>query len=287
MSIKRRTVLAAGGGVLGATGLALAGCGTSGGSVSSSPSASASASGTCVLTSELTEGPYYLDGSKIRADVTEGKGGVPLILRVTVLDATGCAMVADAAAVEIWHCDAWGYYSGFTGNSPGGEVPAEDGVGDEKTYLRGIQITSDAGEVVFTTIMPGWYSGRATHIHTKVHLGGTVDGDQYEGGTTVHTGQFFFADDVVASLDEVDPYSRHTGSHVWLDDDMVYQGKGVQDGLLAVTANSSKPAEGYTATITVGIDPNAESTGGGNPGGGAPPDGGTPPSGVPDGPPPA
>ncbi|HEY1176965.1 MAG TPA: intradiol ring-cleavage dioxygenase, partial [Phytomonospora sp.] len=269
MSIKRRTVLAAGGGVLGAAGLALAGCRASGGgSEAAAPSASSSAADgtTCVLTSELTEGPYYLDGARIRADITEGKGGVPLILRVTVLDATGCAMVADAAAVEIWHCDAWGYSSGFTGNSPGGDVPAEDGVGDDKTYLRGIQITGDTGEVVFTTIMPGWYSGRATHIHVKVHLGGTVDGDQYEGGTTVHTGQFFFADDVVASLDEVDPYSRHTGSHVWLDDDSIYQGRGVQDGLLAITANSAKPAEGYTATITVGIDPDAESTGGGAPG---------------------
>lgn len=44
--------------------------------------------------SSVTEGPYYLDGALVRKDITEGKAGVPLTLRPTVVDATdGCTPV--------------------------------------------------------------------------------------------------------------------------------------------------------------------------------------------------
>jgi protocatechuate 3,4-dioxygenase beta subunit len=140
-----------------------------------------------VLTPEATEGPFYLDLlDKVRSDITEGNDGTPLDLKITVVDATGCSPIKDAA-IDVWHCDAGGVYSGFSqagdggpGGGPGGARAASDG----QTFLRGTQITDANGLGEFRTIYPGWYRGRAVHIHMKVHVGGSV----------VHTGQLFFDD---------------------------------------------------------------------------------------------
>ena len=113
---------------------------------------SAGASGTtaataaCVLTPEVTEGPYYLDLNKVRSDITEGKDGAPLDLKLTVVDATGCTPIKDAA-IDVWHCDAGGIYSGFSQASaggPGGGPGASQSATDSQTFLRGTQVT-DAG----------------------------------------------------------------------------------------------------------------------------------------------
>ena len=87
------------------------------------------------------------------------------------------------AAVEIWHYDAQGYYSGIVGENPGGggEATGEDNA--STTFLRGIQMTDADGAVEFQSIYPGWYTSRTVHIHMKVHHGGTgADGETYEGG---------------------------------------------------------------------------------------------------------
>ena len=100
----------------------------------------------CVLTPEMTEGPYYLDDQVIRRDVTEGKAGIPLRLELTVADATKCTTVP-GLMVEIWHADAEGNYSGFGSG------------GSTTTFLRGGQNADADGKVVFQTIYPGWYRG--------------------------------------------------------------------------------------------------------------------------------
>src|SRR3954451_21397929 len=80
----------------------------------------------CVLTPELTEGPYYIANEKLRRDIREGHPGTPLSLRLTVLNAATCKPIK-GAAVDIWHADAAGNYSGF-------------GAGAEsRTFMRGIQ----------------------------------------------------------------------------------------------------------------------------------------------------
>jgi protocatechuate 3,4-dioxygenase beta subunit len=150
---------------------------------------SAGASGTtastaaCVLTPEVTEGPYYLDLDKVRSDITEGKDGAPLDLKLTVVDATGCTPIKDAA-IDVWHCDAGGVYSGFSQAGAGGRPGGSQTTTDNQTFLRGTQVTDASGLAEFQTIYPGWYRGRAVHIHMKVHVGGSV----------VHTGQLFFDD---------------------------------------------------------------------------------------------
>ncbi len=121
----------------------------------------------CVLAPELTEGPYYVDDAAMRRNIKGGKTGVPLRLRLRVLDVATCRPIR-GAAVDIWHCDALGVYSGVAGNSG--------------SFLRGVQRTDANGWATFDTVYPGWYPGRAVHVHVKVHVGGDV----------VHTGQFFF-----------------------------------------------------------------------------------------------
>ena len=82
-------------------------------------SAATATPGVCSLTPEMTEGPFYLPLDLVRKDITEGKAGIPLPLRITVMNATTCEPLANAA-VDIWHCDAQGAYSGVTGENPGG-----------------------------------------------------------------------------------------------------------------------------------------------------------------------
>lgn len=117
--------------------------------------------GTCALTPEQTAGPFPLDEQFERRDITEGYPGHRLHLGLRVVDGE-CVPVA-GAAVEVWHTDATGDYSAFTDNG-GGKDEAEG-----TTFLRGTQTAGDDGIVKFTTVYPGWYRGRAVHIHVRVH----------------------------------------------------------------------------------------------------------------------
>ena len=98
----------------------------------------------------------YIDAAKLRRDIRAGRPGRPMTLRLTVVDAATCRPIK-GAAVDVWHCDAGGAYSGFD------DPPAE-------SFLRGIQRTDAKGVAAFRTIYPGWYPGRAVHIHVKVHV---------------------------------------------------------------------------------------------------------------------
>lgn len=179
---------------------------------------------TCVLTPEMTEGPYYIAGETIRADVTDGRPGIPLRLDLTVLDATACTPIA-GATVEIWHADAGGVYSGFGSGA------------SSRTFLRCVQVTGADGKVEFQTIYPGWYAGRATHIHLKVLVNGTT-----------HTSQLFFPEAVNNAAYAVAPYSSHTGTRTMNSQDSIFGGGGTST-TVAVTGSTT----GYTAAINLGV----------------------------------
>lgn len=237
----------------------------------------------CVLTPELTDGPYYLDDLLVRNDITEGKAGVPLDLQITVVDATTCAPIANAA-VDIWHCDANGFYSGFTGSNPGGTDAYVDDGSDPDTFLRGVILSDANGLAEFTTIYPGWYSGRAVHIHMKVHVGGATADGTYDGGTTAHTGQLAFDDAVTTEIATVEPYSLRSTTFLPFAEDGVFG--GVEEGdttfFVALTPkDTANLAAGITGTIVIGIDQSADYGDGmggeGGPGGGG--QGGPPPGG--------
>ena len=108
------------------------------------PAAVASGLVSCVLAPEQTEGPYYVDDAAIRRDVTEGKSGAALTLRLTVVNVASCKPIK-GAAVEIWHCDAGGVYSGVQG--------------DTGMFLRGVQRTDAKGLASFRDHLPGLVSG--------------------------------------------------------------------------------------------------------------------------------
>src|ERR671930_181076 len=99
------------------------------------PAAVASGAVRCVLTPEQTEGPYYIANERVRRNITEGRPGTPLTLRARVVDASTCKPVKDAA-VDVWHCDAGGAYSGFGAGA------------GSRTFLRGIQRTDAKGLAV-------------------------------------------------------------------------------------------------------------------------------------------
>ncbi|UXY19640.1 intradiol ring-cleavage dioxygenase [Streptomyces cynarae] len=216
----------------------------------------------CVLNPSVTQGPYHLADAPFRRDVTEGKEGVPLTVRLTVRDEPhACALLKDAA-VEIWQCDAWGYHSGFPAVHPGGTAPAESHASGTAptTYLRGFQTTGADGVVEFVTIFPGWYTGRAPHLHVKVHTGGKKTAGTYKGGRVNWTGQLFFPDGDADAVYAKAPYTQHTGTRTRLAHDPVYRGGGARDGLMTVTGDAET---GLVATLTVGIDPTRENTGAG------------------------
>jgi protocatechuate 3,4-dioxygenase beta subunit len=189
------------------------------------PAAVASGLVTCVLTPELTEGPYYIAGEQVRRNVTEGKPGVPLTLKTTVLNASTCKPIKNAA-VDNWHADAGGVYSGFGAGA------------SNRTFLRGIQRTGATGVATFQTIYPGWYQGRAVHIHVKVHVGGNV----------VHTGQFFFPEALTDVVYKRSPYSSRPNRDVRNANDSIFVNGG-NKGLLHV----KKSGSGYVATIAMGV----------------------------------
>jgi protocatechuate 3,4-dioxygenase beta subunit len=174
--------------------------------------------GSCALTPEQTEGPYYLDIDRLRRDIREDRQGTPLRLAVRVRENGSCRPVADAA-VDIWHCDATGLYSGFesasTGGGPGGRPDGGGGTGgvDPTRYLRGTQVTDAAGIVEFLTVYPGWYRGRTVHIHVKVHL----------NNAEVLTSQLYFDEQVTSAVYAAEPYASDTGRETFNDDDGIFQ----------------------------------------------------------------
>ena len=166
------------------------------------------AASACAQTTEQTEGPYFFEVDKIRHDIHEDREGATLRLGIRVRDLESCEPIPNAV-VDVWHCDALGLYSGFESASQGGPG---SGRSDDETYLRGAQVTSRDGIVDFRTIYPGWYRGRTTHIHTKVHM----------DASTLLTSQLYFDDDVTARVYENTPYASDAGRDAFNDNDPFY-----------------------------------------------------------------
>ena len=187
------------------------------------PAAVAGGLVSCVLAPEQTEGPYYVDDAAVRRNVVDGKPGVPLTLRLGVVDVSTCKPIR-GAAVEIWHCDAAGAYSGVQGNA--------------EMFLRGVQRTDVKGVALFRTVYPGWYPGRTVHIHTMVHLGGNV----------VHTGQLYFPDTVSDAVYRRSPYNRRPNRDPRNAGDSIYRNGGRRSTLKLVRRGTA-----YAGSITMGV----------------------------------
>jgi len=187
----------------------------------------------CVVKPELTEGPYFVDEmlnrSDIRQDTSDGSivqgTQFDLTFNVTQVNGNGCVPLA-SAQVDIWHCDAAGVYSDAVDRS-------FNTVG--KTFLRGYQLTDSNGVVKFVTIYPGWYPGRAVHIHFKIRLG------NYE-----FTSQLFFDDAFSDNVFSQAPYI--TGNRTLNSQDGIFNNSG---NLLTLQVNPT--STGYAATFDIGV----------------------------------
>ena len=167
----------------------------------------------------------YLDLELVRSDITEGKSGLPLALRVNVVDAGSCEPI-EGAAVDVWHCDAQGAYSGVQG-------------AEGETFCRGVQMTDGGGTAAFRTVFPGWYTGRAVHIHVKV----AADGDE------THTGQLFFDPETLSQVYSAEPYAARGGPDVSNENDGIYQqSAGVT--IVAVTLDDDASSGSVTSVAS-------------------------------------
>ncbi len=233
-------------GVLGGA-LALGGAVGAGSAVAGSSSVAAIAVGSAALslTPEQEEGPYYVALEKLRKNITLGRPGVPLRLQLTILESATGKPIRNAAC-DIWHCDATGVYS---------DESVEGTVG--QTWLRGVQLSDAKGLAEFETIYPGHYVGRATHIHVKVHIGGTRTGTSYSGGHVSHTGQLMFDDAISTQVFALPPYSTDTDARTFDSGDRVYTEQGGKRSQLKLAKLGAAVSDGYLGTITLGVDPAA------------------------------
>jgi protocatechuate 3,4-dioxygenase beta subunit len=188
----------------------------------------------CVVTPQLTEGPYFVDERLNRANITAGQPGLPLSLAINVFNAStqACSPIS-GVQIDLWHASGNGIYS---------DIP---GLGaDGQTFLRGYQLTNANGVASFQTMYPGWYTGRATHIHLKARLF-NASGAQTLDATT----QLFFDDNITDTVYSMNaPYNSRRARDTRNASDGIYGGRTS----LLVNLNGS-PTGGYTGAISVGI----------------------------------
>jgi protocatechuate 3,4-dioxygenase beta subunit len=200
------------------------------------PTESSSPSGTCVVRPQQTEGPYFVDEKLNRSDLTTdpltgvARPGVPLGLsfRVSRTSAGICGPLV-GALVDVWHCDALGTYSDIGGTTP-------------SKFLRGYQVTDDSGNVRFSTIYPGWYTGRAVHLHFKIRSNaGAVSRFEF-------TSQLYFDESITDAVHAQAPYNSHGRRDTPNQRDAVYASGGPQL-MLALARDGA----GYAGTFDIAL----------------------------------
>ncbi|UYZ62794.1 dioxygenase family protein [Hymenobacter weizhouensis] len=193
-------------------------------------------SGTCAVAPTETEGPFPTKSpaSFVRSDIRDGKAGHTMTAKLTITNSNAnCAPLA-GAIVDIWHCDTEGNYSEY------------GGTGMQSTnyqsvhFLRGRQVTDANGQVTFTTIFPGWYTGRATHIHVHVYSA---------SGTSLKITQIAFPEGTGSAIEAVNGYSKGLNGYTTNARDNVFS-DGVAQELATVTGSI---AAGFNLAITFGV----------------------------------
>ena len=186
----------------------------------------ATSTASCAVSPNETVGPYPSLADFTRADIREDRQGLPLNLNITVVNTNNaCAPIA-GAVVDVWQCDAGGNYSQY-------------GSQRTLTYLRGLQTTDANGRVSFVTIYPGWYQGRATHIHVEVTI----------NGRSAKVTQIAFPEDVTAQVYRTGVYAAGGQNPTTNARDGVFA-DGVTNEMITL---SGETGSGFTGTFQVGI----------------------------------
>ncbi|OUJ70455.1 dioxygenase family protein [Hymenobacter crusticola] len=200
------------------------------------PASDSAGSDSCSVVPSETEGPFptKVPASYVRRDIRDGKAGYLLTATLTITNSNaGCAGLA-GALVDIWHCDAEGNYSEYGGT--GMQSTNYTGV----HFLRGRQTTDANGQVVFTSIFPGWYNGRATHIHVHIYKA---------DGTSLKVTQIAFPEGTGSAVAAVNGYAKGLNGYTSNAQDNVFS-DGVALELATVTGSTTA---GFVLAINLAV----------------------------------
>jgi len=194
-------------------------------------------SANCTVAPTETEGPFptHTPSSYVRADITDGKTGYKLTAKINITRSSASCAALVGALVDIWHCDAEGNYSEYGGS------------GMQSTnytsvhFLRGRQATDAAGLVTFTSIFPGWYSGRATHIHVHVYNA---------SGTSLKVTQIAFPEGSGSAVALVNGYAKGLSGYTYNKSDNVFNDDAAGIEIATVTGNLT---DGFVLTMTIAV----------------------------------
>ena len=214
--------------------------------------------GACSVIPEETGGPYPADGTNsnasgivnvltqsgvVRSDIrssfngaTGTAAGVPLTIKLQLVNVNGSCATLEGFAVYLWHCDRDGNYSLYS-----------SGV-TTQNYLRGVQVSDSTGNLSFTSIYPGCYSGRVPHVHFEVYR---TLAAATSASNRIKTSQLAFPDAASNAVYATTGYSasvRNMAQISLATDNVFSDGYSLQ--LASVTGNVT---DGYVATLTVGV----------------------------------
>ncbi|KAL2264364.1 hypothetical protein VTK26DRAFT_5790 [Humicola hyalothermophila] len=211
----------------------------------------------CLLTPEVTQGPYYVAGEYIRSNVVESQPGVPLLLDYQVIDVATCDPVPNLY-LEIWHCNATGVYGGVVAPGNG---DSSDAANLDATWLRGVQATDGDGVAQFETVFPGHYVGRTTHIHLLAHAANAtaIERNNTLGWDSVasHVGQAFFDQALIDEVETLAPYTENEQPLTTNEGDFIMAQEAATDGVdpvMEYTLLGETVADGLFAWMAFGID---------------------------------
>ncbi len=189
-----------------------------------------STNGTCTIAPTETEGPFptKVPTSYVRSDITDGRTGYKMTAKITIGNLNNSCAGLAGAIVDIWHCDAEGNYSEYGGSG------MQNTNYQSVHFLRGRQITDANGLVTFTSIFPGWYSGRATHIHVHVYNA---------SGTSLSVTQIAFPEGSGTAVALVNGYAKGMTDYTYNNADNVFSDD--KTGIEIATV---------TGTLTTGFD---------------------------------
>ncbi|MCD8739944.1 intradiol ring-cleavage dioxygenase [Mucilaginibacter roseus] len=191
----------------------------------------------CNVAPTETEGPFPTKqpASYVRSDITDGRTGYKLTAKITITNTNNNCSALAGALVDIWHCDAEGNYSEYGGS--GMQSTNYQSV----HFLRGRQTTDSNGLVTFTSIFPGWYTGRATHIHVHVYN---------SSGKSLKVTQIAFPEGSGSAVALVNGYDKGMNNYTYNKNDNVFSDDTAGVQIASVTGSK---ADGFELAITFGV----------------------------------
>jgi protocatechuate 3,4-dioxygenase beta subunit len=200
-----------------------------------------SSSGTCSVTASETAGPFptKTPGSLVTSNIVSDRTGVGFTININIKNTNASCAALAGAIVDIWHCDKDGYYSEYGGTN----MQSADFTSVH--FLRGRQSTDANGLVHFTSIFPGWYSGRATHIHVHIYNA---------SGTSLLVTQIAFPEGsnsavALVNASSANGYTKGLSGYTYNTSDNVFSDSTANE-MSTVTGSVS---EGFVLTHTINV----------------------------------